>query len=84
MAKNKSPGSDGLTVEFYREFYTKSKTLLIKSLNEGYEKGRFSNTQRTGILSLMYKKNDPLDLANWRPITLLNGTENKTGITQNN
>ena len=72
MKLNKSPGSDGLTVEFYREFYTKSKTLLIKSLNEGYEKGRFSNTQRTGILSLMYKKNDPLDLANWRPITLLN------------
>ena len=38
MKLNKSPGSDGLNVEFYREFYTKSKTLLIKSLNEGYEK----------------------------------------------
>ena len=65
MKLNKSPGSDGLTTEFYREFYETLKYLLINSLNEGYEKGKFSTTQRTGLLSLMYKKNDPLDLANW-------------------
>ena len=31
-----------------------------------------STSQRLGILSLMYKKNDPYDLNNWRPLTLLN------------
>ena len=72
MKLNKSPGSDGITLEFYRTFWTDVKTLLIDSLNEGYNKGTLSTSQRLGILSLMYKKNDPYDLNNWRPLTLLN------------
>lgn len=31
-----------------------------------------SETQRKGILSLIFKKGDPTNLSNWRPITLLN------------
>ena len=31
-----------------------------------------SRTQRRGILHLLYKKDDPLSLKNWRPISLLN------------
>lgn len=30
-----------------------------------------SETQRKGILSLIFKKGDPTNLSNWRPITLL-------------
>lgn len=72
MKLNKSPGSDGLTVEFYRKFWIYLKEILINSLNDAYKNKKLSDSQRTGILSLIYKKNDHCDLNNWRPITLLN------------
>ena len=38
MKSNKSPGLDGLTVEFYRTFWKSVNSLLINALNEGYKK----------------------------------------------
>ena len=72
MNKNKSPGHDGLTAEFYHFFWSKISKLLIYSLNEGYFKGQLSHTQKHSVLSLLYKKGDPEDIENWRPISLLN------------
>ena len=69
MKLNKSPGCDGLTVEFYRIFWLQIKDLLINSLNEGYQQGQLSHTQKQSIISLIFKKGD---LENWRPISLLN------------
>ena len=56
MKSNKSPGLDGLTVEFYRKFWDSLKKLLPDALNEGYTEGQLANSQRVGVLSLMYKK----------------------------
>ena len=72
MKHNKSPGSDGLTVEFYSTFWSKIGNIVVNSLNEGYIKGELSGTQKHSILSLIFKKGDPEDLENWRPISLLN------------
>ena len=36
---NKSPGNDGLTVEFYKTFWNSIGTLLVDSLNYSYECG---------------------------------------------
>jgi hypothetical protein len=70
---NKSPGTDGLTTEFYREFWPLIKNYLINSLNEGLKKGKLNISQRRGIISLIPKPQKDLDLLkNWRPITLLN------------
>ena len=41
-------------------------------LNYSYAHGSLSDTQRRGILRLLFKKDDPLELKNWRPISLLN------------
>ena len=41
-------------------------------LNYFYAHGSLSDTQRRGILRLLFKKDDPLELKNWRPISLLN------------
>ena len=72
MKQNKSPGSDGLSVEFYKCFWEDIKHIVIDSLNEGYEKKQLSCTQSQGILTLLYKKGDKKLLDNWRPISLLN------------
>ena len=72
MKLNKSPGSDGLTVEFYRKFWPKIGDFLVNSLNHSYEKGELSSSQKHSILSLIYKKGDPNNIENWRPISLLN------------
>jgi hypothetical protein len=36
MKLNKSPGLDGLSVEFYRTFWDKLKYFLIKTYNKSY------------------------------------------------
>ena len=72
MKINKAPGIDGLTVEFYREFWIEIQELVLGSLNEGYEKGNLSYLQRKGVVSLIFKGGDAMELGNWRPITLLN------------
>lgn len=41
-------------------------------LNKGYSEEMLSHSQRTSILSLLFKKGDPLLLNNYRPISLLN------------
>ncbi len=45
----------------------------MRSLNESYEQGKMSHSQRHGIITLLPKPNkDPILLKNWRPISLLN------------
>ena len=72
MKINKSPGSDGLQPEFYIQFWDQIKDTVVNSINEAFIKGELSNSQKRGILTLIYKKNDKTDLSNWRPISLLN------------
>ena len=45
---------------------------LVEILNYSYEHGQLSGLQKQGIIRLLYKKDDPLLLKNWRPISLLN------------
>jgi hypothetical protein len=71
MKSNKAPGLDGLTVEFYREFWGKVNFFLIDVLNKSYDEKLLSFSQRTSISSLLFKKRDPLVLDNYRPISLL-------------
>ncbi|KAL9954029.1 hypothetical protein ACROYT_G041517 [Oculina patagonica] len=69
----KSPGVDGLTVEFYKHFFDLIGLDLLASLNRAYEFGRLSISQRRGIITLLPKEDaELLLLQNWRPITLLN------------
>lgn len=70
---NKTPGTDGLSAEFYLRFWNDISRPLIDSLNYSAFVGEFSISQRKGIISLIPKKDkDPFLLKNWRPTTLLN------------
>lgn len=72
MKLNKSPGLDGLTVEFCRVFWSKLKYILTDVLNKGNDEQCLTYSQRTSILTLLLKKGDHLNLDNYRPISLLN------------
>ena len=45
--------------------------ILWMCCNDNLAKGSLSYSQRTGLITLLYKKNDRLDTKNWRPISLL-------------
>ena len=73
MQNNKSPGSDGLTTEFYRAFWDVISTYVVNIFNYAFNTGNLSISQRQGIISLIPKdKKDTQYLKNWRPVTLLN------------
>ena len=73
MEPNKSPGSDGLPAEFYKVFWKDIQRHLLNAFNFAYTNGLLSVTQRRGLITLIPKKNKPMNLIkNWRPITLLN------------
>lgn len=73
LNKNKSPASDGITPEFYLCFWDQLHNIYYDSIMFSLERGTLSSEQRAGIVTLIPKKNqDRLQLANWRPITLLN------------
>ena len=71
MAINKSPGVDGLPAEFYLTFWDILGTDLVQVFNSSFSSGKLSLTQRSGAITLLYKKGDILNTVNWRLITLL-------------
>ena len=73
MKNGKTPGSDGYPAKFYKFFWTDIGTYVLNSLNEAFQKGELSLTQRLGILTCLPKDNKPQEfLKNLCPITLLN------------
>ena len=72
MALEKSPGSDGLPVEFYRAFWHILGADLVDVLNDSLSAGTLPPSLRSALISVIFKKGDRLDCKNWRPISLLN------------
>ena len=73
MKNNKSPGSDGYPIEFFKFFWNDFGHIILRAINESWEDGEFSFTQREGIITLIPKgSKDRRHIKNWRPITLLN------------
>jgi hypothetical protein len=68
----KSPGLDGLTYEFYKQFWKEIRPLLLQVVNTSLQKGQLPNSMLKGIITLILKNGDLTLLDNWRPITLLN------------
>ena len=73
MESDKTPGTDGLPVEFYKVFWKDISFFLISALNYAFDSGCLSVTQRRGVIKLIPKKDAELYfIKNWRPISLLN------------
>ena len=73
MKNQKSPGSDGITVEFYKLFWNDIKHYYINSINHSFQIGSLTELQKQSIITLIPKQNKDITcLDNWRPISLLN------------
>lgn len=71
--RNRSPGSDGLTPEFYRKFWKQLAKPFTSLVNRLLSEGVLSASQREGLITLLCKdESRSSDLRAWRPITLLN------------
>ena len=70
---NKSPGNDGIPIEFYKRCWKIISQPFLESLNESFEKGEMSNSQKQAVITLIEKKGkDRCFIENWRPISVLN------------
>ena len=54
MKHNKSPGLDGLTVEFYQKFWDILSPLLLNCFTECTQKGELTHTQKQCIFVLLH------------------------------
>ena len=72
LPPDKTPGADGIPIEFYRKFWTLLQERYLAYINAAYEAG-FPSPRNVGYIKLIYKdKGTPCDLTNYRPIALLN------------
>ncbi len=70
IKKNRSPGLDGLPIEFYLAFWPLIGDFLVDVYNEAYAEGQLCESQKKSALSLIFKKNNKKLLKNYRPISL--------------
>ena len=71
--RDKTPGNDGLTVEFYLAFWPLLEKCLVDSLNFSHEHGQLTCSQKQAMINLLEKKGkDKRHIDNWRPISLIN------------
>ena len=72
IKNNKSPGMDGFTANFYKDFWKRIGHFVVKTLNYAFMTNSFSKNIKLGIITLIPKEDKPKQLLqNWRPITLL-------------
>ena len=73
MKNNKCPGSDGLTVEFYKATWPKLQSHFMDMVNQVMVDGQLGPSARRGLMQLIPKKDkDTRHIRNMRPLTLLN------------
>ena len=70
--RNKTPGPDGLSVEFYAHFWRQLGEILISVFNVAIVKRDLPASMKASVTRLVHKKDDKRNLKNWRPISLLN------------
>jgi exonuclease III len=73
MSAHKSPGLDGLPMEFYLRFFYLIGPSYVRMMNRCFEEMAMPLSQKHGVIKLLCKDDThPELLKNWRPISLLN------------
>ena len=70
--KESSPGPDGFTYLFYKMFINQISPVFKKLFNLFLNGIDIPKSMKDTKIILLFKKNDPNNLDNWRPISLTN------------
>ena len=66
---NKAPGNGGIPIEFSKKLWSGIFDPFIKCVNECFEMGEMSSSQKQAVITLIEKNGkDRSLLENWRPI----------------
>ena len=70
--KGSASGTDGITTEFIKRFWSRIGHLLISSFESAFKNGKLSSFQCKAVIILIHKCNELArnELENWRPISL--------------
>ena len=68
---NKTPGIDGIPVEFYIAFWQLIADDLLEMYNHVLQNGSLCTSQRRAVINILPKSDDFLYIWNYRPISLL-------------
>ena len=72
MNRNKSPGIDGLTVEFNIIFWDQLKQMFHRVVISILKEEHLTRSMKKSVISLSIRKKDKTNLKNFRPISVLN------------
>ena len=73
ISRNKTPGTDGLPIEYYATYIETLAPKLLEVFNEAWQKGTLPASLREALIVVLHKKGrDPLDVRSYRPLSLLN------------
>ena len=73
MARNKSPGISGFSIDLYIIFWNRLKQPFLEMIQQIYQQKMLHELTREGIITLLPKSDRDLNyVKNWRPIILLN------------
>ena len=71
MALNKTPGVDGIPIEFYVENWKAFSVDILALYNTVLQIGHLGKSQKRGIITIIPKSNDTLHIRNYRTIRFL-------------
>ncbi len=72
LRSGKSPGSDGIGIEWYKVYKEEVAPILVEVFKAIERTGVVQNRMVEGVIALVHKKGNRLDIGNYRPISLLN------------
>ena len=72
LSKNKTPGLDGLSSEFYQTFWPMIRSDMFSVFEYAINSGSLPKSFRKAVITLIPKKGDLANISNWRPVSLLN------------
>ena len=70
--EKKSPGLDGIPIEFYRKFWNEIRLPYFRMIKDTSQRGLLPISTRTSVLSTLYKAECKKQLTNYRPLSLTN------------